>query len=95
MFELTRLFRVFESYGELQDAIKVFTSENSILFNHKNIWNHVAQENTRPLSTILLVEDEFNIAKLFKYNLTKAGFRCEVASNGREGLELAEKLDRI
>ncbi len=24
MFELTRLFRVFESYGELQDAIKSF-----------------------------------------------------------------------
>jgi len=52
----------------------------------------VAQENTRPVSTILLVEDEFNIAKLFTYNLTKAGFRCEVATNGREGLELAEKI---
>lgn len=25
MFELTRLFRVFESYGELQDAIKSFS----------------------------------------------------------------------
>ena len=52
----------------------------------------MAQENTKPLSTILLVEDEFNIAKLFKYNLTKAGFRCEVAGNGREGFELAEKI---
>ncbi|MCX6169450.1 MAG: SpoIIE family protein phosphatase [Ignavibacteriales bacterium] len=50
------------------------------------------QENTKFLSTILLVEDEFNIAKLFNYNLTKAGFRCEVASNGREGYELAEKI---
>ncbi|MDF1612014.1 MAG: SpoIIE family protein phosphatase [Stygiobacter sp.] len=36
---------------------------------------------------ILLVEDEFNIAKLFVYNLTKAGYECEVASNGREGYE--------
>ena len=52
----------------------------------------MAQENTKSLSTILLVEDEFNIAKLFNYNLTKAGFRCEVASNGREGYELAEKI---
>ncbi|MHB8930413.1 MAG: SpoIIE family protein phosphatase [Melioribacteraceae bacterium] len=50
------------------------------------------QQNTKLLSTILLVEDEFNIAKLFNYNLTKAGFRCEVAGNGREGYELAEKI---
>lgn len=41
---------------------------------------------------ILLVEDEYNIAKLFKYNLTKAGYICEVASNGREGIEIAEKF---
>jgi len=27
MFELTRLFRVFESYGDLQDAIKSFTKK--------------------------------------------------------------------
>lgn len=26
MFELTRLFRVFESYGDLQDAIKSFSN---------------------------------------------------------------------
>ncbi|MEW6701430.1 MAG: SpoIIE family protein phosphatase [Bacteroidota bacterium] len=48
--------------------------------------------NNKTASTILLVEDEFNIAKLFSYNLTKAGFRCQVAGNGREGLELAEKI---
>jgi len=40
---------------------------------------------------ILLVEDEFNIAKLFIYNLTKAGFECEHANNGREGLDKATK----
>lgn len=40
---------------------------------------------------ILLVEDEFNIAKLFIYNLTKAGFHCEHANNGREGLTQAHK----
>lgn len=27
MFELTRLFRVFESYGDLQDAIKSYTEK--------------------------------------------------------------------
>ncbi len=52
----------------------------------------MAENNNKPVNTILLVEDEFNIAKLFNYNLTKAGFHCEVASNGLEGLEMAEKI---
>lgn len=41
---------------------------------------------------ILLVEDEFNIAKLFQYNLTKAGYEVTHASNGGEGYEKAEKI---
>ncbi len=36
---------------------------------------------------ILLVEDEPNIAMLFKYNLTKAGYICETANNGKMGFE--------
>ena len=52
----------------------------------------MTQENNKTTGTILLVEDEPNIAKLFSYNLTKAGFRCEVAGNGREGIALAEKV---
>ena len=36
---------------------------------------------------ILLVEDEPNIAMLFKYNLTKAGYLCETANNGKVGFE--------
>ena len=52
----------------------------------------MTQENSKTTGTILLVEDEFNISKLFSYNLTKAGFHCEVACNGREGMEVAEKI---
>lgn len=46
---------------------------------------------------ILLVEDDPNISKLFKHNLTKSGFKCNTAMNGREGLEAAlnEKPDLI
>ena len=51
----------------------------------------MTQEKNKTTSTILLVEDEFNIAKLFTYNLTKAGFHCEHANNGREGLAQALK----
>lgn len=49
-------------------------------------------DNSKSTNTILLVEDELNIAKLFTFNLTRAGFKCEVATNGREGLEKAEKI---
>ena len=41
---------------------------------------------------ILLVEDDPNISKLFKHNLTKAGYGCNTAMNGREGLEEALKV---
>ncbi len=40
---------------------------------------------------ILLVEDDLNVAKLFEYNLTKAGYECIHANNGAEGLALAIK----
>ncbi|MFA3783598.1 SpoIIE family protein phosphatase [Melioribacteraceae bacterium 4301-Me] len=40
---------------------------------------------------ILLVEDELNIAKLFQYNLSRAGYNILLAANGKEGFELASK----
>ena len=43
-------------------------------------------------ATVLLVEDEPNIATLFKYNLKKAGFNCQVASNGSEGYQKAKQI---
>jgi len=43
--------------------------------------------------SILLVEDEANVAKLFAYNLQKEGFRCEVAVNGEEGLQKAKEVN--
>lgn len=51
-----------------------------------------AVENNKISGKILLVEDEFNIAKLFMHNLSKAGFNCEHASNGKEGLKLAHEI---
>lgn len=48
-------------------------------------------DSSKSPNKILLVEDEFNIAKLFIYNLSKAGFECQHANNGREALELAHK----
>lgn len=48
-------------------------------------------------ATVLLVEDDTNISRLFKHNLTKAGYKCNLAMNGREGFKEAsrEKPDLI
>lgn len=43
-------------------------------------------------AVILLVEDEPNIAKLFSFTITRAGFSCEIAGNGIIGLEMAKKV---
>ena len=43
--------------------------------------------------SILLVEDEANVAKLFSYNLQKAGLKCTTAVNGEEGLEKAKEVN--
>ena len=40
---------------------------------------------------ILIVEDESNIAKLVKYNLEKAGFKCSVRDTGELALEYVKK----
>ncbi len=39
---------------------------------------------------ILVIEDESNIQKLTKANLTASGYQVLVADNGEKGLELAE-----
>ena len=41
--------------------------------------------------SILIVEDESNIANLVKYNLEKSGFRCSVTANGEDGLIMLNK----
>lgn len=53
----------------------------------------MSESNTRDKKQkILLVEDEENIAFLFKYNFKKAGYNCETAGNGREGFEKAKEF---
>ena len=46
-------------------------------------------ENTENKKRILVVEDERNIAEVLKYNLIKAGYDAEIASDGGRGLERA------
>jgi two-component system phosphate regulon response regulator PhoB len=41
--------------------------------------------------TVLVVEDERDIAELVRYHLAQAGFRVVTAGDGRQGLELARR----
>ncbi len=51
----------------------------------------------RAKKRILVVEDEKNIAELLAYNIRKAGYACDVAYDGRDGLNraLSEDYDII
>lgn len=40
---------------------------------------------------LVLVDDDVSLAKLFQYNLNKAGFECEIADNAENGLKLIKK----
>ncbi len=40
------------------------------------------------MATILIVEDEADLAELMRVNLVAAGYRVLVASNGEQGLDL-------
>ena len=44
------------------------------------------------MQKILIVDDESDILEFLTYNLKKEGYEVHTASNGREGLELAQKL---
>ena len=52
---------------------------------------NLEQSFSESAAKILLVDDDFSLAKLFQYNLNKAGFECEIADNAEKGLKLAKK----
>ena len=45
------------------------------------------------MNNILIVEDEHLIARLIEMTLTRAGYRCTVAEDGRTAADLIEKTD--
>lgn len=46
---------------------------------------------TEPRSRVLVVEDETDIAALIAYELTRAGYRVETATTGRDALRAVER----
>ena len=45
------------------------------------------------MNHILIAEDEHLIARLVEMTLTRAGYRCTVAEDGRTAADLIEKTD--
>lgn len=43
------------------------------------------------MATIAIVEDDATVAEMYKFKLEKGGYKCIVAHDGKEGLELIEK----
>lgn len=54
----------------------------------KNLEQSFSQQTVK----ILLVDDDHSLAKLFQYNLSKAGFECEIATNAEDGLRIAKSI---
>jgi sigma-B regulation protein RsbU (phosphoserine phosphatase) len=53
---------------------------------------NLEQSFSQNTAKILLVDDDHSLAKLFQYNLTKAGFECQIALNAEDGLKLAKSI---
>jgi len=53
----------------------------------KNLEESISQSD---VSKILLVDDDQSLARLFQYNLNKAGLNCVTANSTEEGLKLAK-----
>jgi len=51
----------------------------------------------RPISLILIIEDDATISDLVAYNLSRAGYRVRKETNGRNGLEaaLSDEVDLV
>lgn len=43
-------------------------------------------------TVVAIVEDDATVAEMYKFKLEKAGYKCEIARDGKMGLELVEKL---
>ncbi len=52
----------------------------------------MSREGTMAKETVLIVDDESDILELVRYNLTKEGYKTDVAQTGEEALSKAEAL---
>ncbi len=83
---ITKPFDVNELLLKVQTLIRR-TEIYKVYGTKKNL----EQSFSEAVPKILLVDDDLSLAKLFQYNLTKAGFECEIANSAEQGLKSAKK----
>ncbi len=83
---ITKPFNVDELILKVQSLIR-----RSDIYKVYGVKKNLEQSFSESTVKILLVDDDSTLAKLFQYNLNKAGFECETASNPEEGFIKAKK----
>lgn len=78
-FDIQELLLKIQTLIRRADIFKVYGAKKAI--------EHTARQDS---AKILLVDDDVSLAKLFQYNLSKAGFECKVAMGAEEALGLAK-----
>ena len=78
-FDITDLLLKVKALIKRSDIYKIYGTK-------KNIEQNFKQQATK----ILLVDDDLSLAKLFQYNLKKAGFECDIADSAEQGIKSAK-----
>jgi sigma-B regulation protein RsbU (phosphoserine phosphatase) len=81
---ITKPFDVDELILKVQALIR-----RTEIYKVYGVKKNLEQAFSQQTAKILLVDDDHALAKLFQYNLSKAGFECEIATNAEDGLRLA------
>jgi sigma-B regulation protein RsbU (phosphoserine phosphatase) len=84
---ITKPFDVNELILKVQALIR-----RTEIYKVYGVKKNLEQSFSQQIAKILLVDDDQSLAKLFQYNLSKAGFECEIATNAENGLKLAKSI---
>ncbi|MBT8386679.1 MAG: response regulator [Ignavibacteria bacterium] len=64
----------------------------SDIYKMYGVKKELSEKFEKTSSKIALIDDNDSLAKLFQYNLNRAGFECEIADNGESGLKLIKSF---
>ena len=84
---ITKPFEVEELLLKVRSLIR-----RSDIYKMYGVKKELAEKFEKTSSKIVLIDDNDSLAKLFQFNLKRAGFECEIAENGEEGLKLIKSF---
>ncbi|GBD88846.1 heme response regulator HssR [bacterium BMS3Abin03] len=80
---ITKPFEVDELMLKVQALLK-----RADIYKHYGVKKELSETLQSKTPQILLVDDDQSLAKIFQYNLHKAGFNCQVANSAEEAFQL-------